>query len=148
VLIRGLTPERKFPYQSSGYRLVLGTVSVPAGYLPEVYRSGSRVWPFWRKAGLVVRADRGPVRVSVASRWRDRVAISWGSARVVSLLLIPRCSTRYEVRDTDARGAPKMGNAYAGGFHLRSRSACVPLIFRVGQRSETVRFGIGRRCPP
>jgi hypothetical protein len=25
-------------------------------------------------------------------------------------------------------------------------SACVPLIFRVGGRSATVRFGLGRRC--
>ena len=36
--------------------------------------------------------------------------------------------------------------AYAGGFFLRSPSVCVPLIFRVGARSATVRFGIGRRC--
>ena len=40
----------------------------------------------------------------------------------------------------------KPGNAYAGGFYLRSRSACVPLVFRVGTHSATVRFGVGRRC--
>jgi hypothetical protein len=41
----------------------------------------------------------------------------------------------------------KPWNGYAGGFFLRSGSACLPLIFRVGHRTETVRFGLGRRCP-
>ena len=41
---------------------------------------------------------------------------------------------------------PKVWNAYAGGFYLRSRSACVPLKFRVGRRAKTVRFGLGKRC--
>jgi hypothetical protein len=39
-------------------------------------------------------------------------------------------------------------NAYAGGFYLRTRSVCVPLVVRVGGRSRTVRFGVGRPCPP
>jgi hypothetical protein len=136
----------KFPYATSGYRLVLGVVSVPPAHLPDVYPTHRRPWPYFRKAGLVVRADRGPVVVSVAKAWRTRVAISWGGAGG-SVLRIAHCSTKYELRDTDANGAPKMGNAYAGGFRLRSRSACVPLIFRVGKQSETVRFGLGRRCP-
>ena len=38
------------------------------------------------------------------------------------------------------------GYAYSGGFFLRSRAACVPLVFRVGSRSAVVRFGVGRRC--
>jgi hypothetical protein len=37
-------------------------------------------------------------------------------------------------------------NGYPGGFFLRASSACVPLVVGVGQRSATVRFGIGRRC--
>jgi hypothetical protein len=137
--------QEKFPYPSSGYRLVLGVVSVPPAHLPNVYPTGRRPWRYFRKAGLVVRADRGPVVVSVAKAWQNRVAISWGGAGG-SALRIARCSTKYELRDKDANGAPKMGNAYAGGFHLRSRSACVPLIFRVGTRSAVVRFGLGRRC--
>jgi hypothetical protein len=136
----------KFPYQSSGYRLVLGVVSVPPAHLRIVYPTRRRPWAYWRKAGLVVRADRGPVLVSVPKAWRSRVGISWGSAGIVSALRIAHCSTKYEVRDKDAKGAPKMGNAYSGGFHLRRRSACVPLIFRVGHRTETVRFGVGQRC--
>jgi hypothetical protein len=138
--------QTKFPHLSNGYRLVLGVVSVPPAHLPNVYPTGSPPWPYWRKAGLVVRADRGPVVVSVAKAWRNRVAIGWGSAGG-SALRIARCSTKYELRDKDEKGAPKMGNAYAGGFYLRSPSACVPLIFRVGKRSATVRFGLGRPCP-
>ena len=37
-------------------------------------------------------------------------------------------------------------NAYAGGFYLRTPSACVPLVFRVGKRSATVWFGLGQAC--
>jgi hypothetical protein len=37
-------------------------------------------------------------------------------------------------------------NPYTGGFQLRARGACVPLIFRVGSRSATVLFGVGKHC--
>lgn len=43
-------------------------------------------------------------------------------------------------------GNANTGNAYAGGFHLRSPSACVPLIFAVGAHRATIEFGIGKRC--
>jgi hypothetical protein len=138
--------HEKFPDPSSGYRLVLGVVSVPPAHLPNVYPTLSRPWPYFRKAGLVIRADRGPVFVSVAKPWRSRVKIGWGGDGG-GTLRFARCSTKYELRGKDASGAQKMGNAYSGGFHLRLRSACVPLIFHVGQRTETVRFGVGRRCP-
>jgi peptide/nickel transport system permease protein len=36
------------------------------------------------------------------------------------------------------------GNAFAGGFYLRTCSACLPLVFRAGRRSPTVHFGLGR----
>jgi hypothetical protein len=39
-----------------------------------------------------------------------------------------------------------VGFAYAGGFVLRVRAACLPLEFRVGERSAVVRFGLGRKC--
>src|ERR687896_1778295 len=70
--------QTKFPYPSSGYRLVLGVVSVPPAHLPNVYPTSSRLWPYWRKAGLVTRADRGPIFVGVAKAWRDRVKVGWG----------------------------------------------------------------------
>ncbi len=67
------------------------------------------------------------------------MAIIWGNGNYdagSSIQLAGVCGTR----DTG------VGNAYAGGFYLRSRTACVPLVFRVGDRSATLRFGIGRRC--
>jgi len=42
--------------------------------------------------------------------------------------------------------AAEVAERLAGGFLLSSRSVCVPPVFRVGKRSETVRFGLGRHC--
>jgi hypothetical protein len=121
--------------RAAGYRIVLGVVSVPPAYRAQVDRSASGPWPFWRKAGLVVHADAGPVTVRVPAAWRRRVAIEWGDSGIVPVLRIARCPR-----------IVKAWNAWAGGFHLRARSACVPLVFSVGRRSATVRFGLGRRC--
>ena len=41
---------------------------------------------------------------------------------------------------------PAKGDAYAGGFYLRAATACVLLRFTVARRSQTVWFGLGRRC--
>jgi hypothetical protein len=117
-------------------RLVLGVVSVPPAYLPQTVPTDSRPWRFWSKRGLVVHADAGPVTVRVPRAWRRRVAIEWGNSGIVPALRIARCPRSI-----------KPWNAWAGGFHLRERSACVPLVFSVGGRSATVRFGVGRRCP-
>ncbi len=122
--------------RQGGYRVVLGVVSVPPAYLEQVVPTPGQPWPYWRKAGLVIRGGAGPVNVSVPKAWRNRVAINWGY--------------RYHDDGFSAlRIAPCPSgpwNAYSGGFYLRSRSACVPLIFRVGQRSTTVHFGVGRKC--
>jgi hypothetical protein len=40
----------------------------------------------------------------------------------------------------------RVWDGYAGGFYLRSAAACVPLVFRIGDRSTTVLFSVGRRC--
>jgi hypothetical protein len=90
----------------------------------------------WRKAGLVVRGDSPPVRVSVPKEWLTRVAVGWGSVRETGVLRIASCPPS---------GALGDWNPYAGGFSLR-RPACVPLTFRVGTREKTVRFSIGKRC--
>jgi hypothetical protein len=122
---------------ANGYRVVLGVVSVPPARL-RVIRIPSRPWSYWSKAGLVIRGGRGPVDVTVPKAWRTRAAITWGNdTGIVSSLRIARCPAQVP-------GMP--WNSYAGGFYLRSRSACVPLVFRVGSRSSAVRFGIGRRC--
>jgi hypothetical protein len=124
----------RFPY--AGYRVVLGVVAVPPAYLQQVVATRTRAWAYWRKAGLVVRAGAPTLAVSVPKAWRRRAAITWGNnTGVVASLRIAGCD-----------GAQHVGYAYAGGFFLRASSACVPLTFRVGGRSATVRFGIGRRC--
>jgi hypothetical protein len=129
--------DSTFPHVGSGYRLVLGVVSVPPAYLRQVVPTGRRPWAYFRKNGLVIRGGSPPVEVLVPRAWRTRVRIGWGDGGGSSL----RFAT------CPSSGRMKPGNAYAGGFHLRTRSACVPLIFRVRNRTETVRFGIGRRCP-
>ena len=131
----------KFPYlgsRSSPYRLVLGVLSVPPAHSVQgAFPTPSPRWRYFRKAGLVVGGGHGaPITVSVPSAWRSRVGIQWGNSGVRSSLRIARCQTPSDV-----------GSAFAGGFYLRSRTACVPLVFHVGRRTETVRFGIGRTCP-
>jgi hypothetical protein len=122
--------------RGGGYRVVLGVVSVPPAFLEQIVSSGNRQWPFWRKAGLVVRAGAPPVTVSVPRAWRTRAAITWGnSTGIVKVVRLASCP-----------GARNAWNAYAGGFYLRSRSACVPLRFTVAGRSAIIRFGLGRRC--
>ena len=132
----------KFPYVGSNrpqyrYRLVLGAVSVPPAYLAQVVPTGEAPWAYWRKAGLVTRAGGPAVSISVPPAWRARAAIAWGygNTGVFDTLRIGGCP-----------GPPGRGLAFSGGFYLRSPSACLPLVFHVGRRSETVRFGIGRRC--
>ena len=122
---------------AGGYRVVLGVVSVPPARLIQIVPTHDRPWAYWRKAGLVVRAGAPPVTVSVPPAWRTRAAITWGnSTGTGSALRIARCP-----------GAAGTWNAYAGGFYLRSRSACVPLRFSVAGRSSVARFGLGRACP-
>jgi hypothetical protein len=132
----------KFPHVGSifsryRYRLVLGAVSVPPAYLGQVVPTGEKPWAYWRKAGLVVRADGQAVSIRVPPGWHGRAGITWGNGGngVLDSLRIAGCS-----------GGAARGLSYAGGFYLRSPSACLPLVFRVGRRSETVRFGIGRHC--
>jgi hypothetical protein len=121
-----------------GWRIVLGVVSVSAAHLRQVVATHIRPWAYWRKAGLSVHAGQGPVSASVATAWRSRVAITWGNnVGPVSSLRIARCTVQWP---------GKAWNGYAGGFFLRSRSACVPLSVRVAERSRIVRFGIGRKC--
>jgi hypothetical protein len=122
---------------AGGNRVVLGTVSVPPAYLPQVGPSRNKAWPFVTKRGLAVRGGSPAVVVTVPKAWRRRVAVTWGDSAIVSRLRIASCS---------AFLPPKVWNGYAGAFYLRSRSACVPLTFRVGRRAKTVGFGLGKRC--
>jgi hypothetical protein len=133
----------RFPYLGNSQpryqsRLVLGAASVPPAYLEQVVATHEQPWSYWRKAGLVIRSGSERVTVSVPRPWQNRAAIVWGNGGdgVFSSVRITGCGFN-----------PHSGNAYAGGFYLRSPSACLPLIVRVGTRAATVRFGLGRRCP-
>jgi hypothetical protein len=121
-----------------GFRIVLGAVSMPgATHLArEVELSRGRVWPYYRNAGIAVRAGSSAVAVSVPVGWRDRVALSWGDSPAVSALRFAPC----------AGSAAGLWNVYSGGIHLRLRGDCVPLHVRVGGMSTTVRVGVGRAC--
>ncbi|MBA3735259.1 MAG: hypothetical protein H0W90_08685 [Actinobacteria bacterium] len=131
----------KFPYLGSSrpegrYRQVLGVVAVPPAYMRQVVPTNQKPWAYWHKQGIVIRATGQLVTVSVPARWRNLAAITWGNGiGPVRSLRIQACRTSADV-----------GHAFAGGFLLRSRAACIPLIFRVGKRTATVRFGVGQRC--
>jgi hypothetical protein len=116
-------------------RIVLGVVSVPRVYIPQVVRYQHDGWAYWSKSGLSIQAGSPAVRISVPKTWRQRVGIEWGGAGPYSRLRFEACSP-----------PPTFWNGFAGGFSLNERSACVPLVIQVGKRSRTVRFGIGRRC--
>lgn len=145
--VRNLTCDQsigtaRFPYVGSAlpgdrYRLVLGAASVPPAYMAQTVATRSRPWRYWQKAGLVIRSGSELVTISVPAAWRSRAAIIWGNGGEGPFAT---------VRIKGCGASPRSGNAYAGGFYLSSRSACVPLIFRVGTRVATVRFGVGERC--
>ncbi len=121
------------PKPGGDERVVFGRVAVPPRDLAQVAHVDGP-WPYWRKAGLLVRAGTTGVVISVPRVWRSRVAISWGDSGVVPALRVARCSS-----------PPNEWNVYTGGFYLR-RPACVPLTVRVGKREKQVRFGVGRTC--
>ena len=120
----------------AGYRVVLGVVSAPPAFLSGVVHvPQSAPFLYWRKAGMVIRAGRKPVTVSVPKAWRGRVRIGWGNPAV------PASVVRFA-----ACPSPRTWNAYAGGFFLRRHSACVPLVFAADGRRMTLRFGLGQHC--
>jgi hypothetical protein len=132
----------RFPYISAHrprdrYRLVLGAFSVPSAHHEPIDHNRTAPWLYFFKAGRVIRAGGQSVVVSVPPAWQDRAAIAWGygGKGVFTALQFRGCP-----------GLPTQGFAYSGGFFLRSPGACLPLTFRVGHRSATIRFGLGRRC--
>jgi hypothetical protein len=119
-----------------GARIVLGVISVPAEYTPEAaVPTGASDWKYSAPADVVVRSEQPPFDVAVPKEWRDRVAISFASTKPLPALRISTCPNN---------GLP--WNAFALVFHLRERTACVPLTVTAGSQTETVRFGLGKRC--
>lgn len=122
---------------ADGYRLAFGSVAAPPAFVPGVGREPSSA-PFlhWAKAGIWIRAGTGAVTVSVPKPWRDRVHVLWGN----------RGEQGAALRFAPCHSSVPTWNGYAGGFLLRSRSACFPLVFELGARRTQLRFGVGRRC--
>jgi hypothetical protein len=121
-----------------GFRVLLGAVSVPGSRHLDHGSTTTRDphWRYHRNAGIAIRAGTSMVSVSVPEGWRDRVAISWGDSPVASSLHFAPCG-----------GAPaRAWNSYSGGFHLRAKGDCVPLLVTVGGMSTTIRVGVGRSC--
>jgi hypothetical protein len=124
----------------SDYRLVLGTFAVPPAYLAQTVRDPtSAPFLYSAKAGLAIRASTAVETVSLPNNWRDRARIVWGAPGT------PAAAVRFAPCPSPS-GSPIAWNGYSGGFMLRAKSACVPLIFAVGHRRATIRFGVGRRC--
>jgi hypothetical protein len=120
---------------AAGRKVVLRFVALPP-YLPQTVRddNGAR-FHYWSKTGLVVRSGVN-VTIAVPPPWRDRAAIGWGNgATPVRSLRVAACTWM-----------DFSWNAYAGGFFLRDRAACVPLVVHARGRTTTFRVGVGRRC--
>jgi hypothetical protein len=121
-----------------GFRVLLGAVSVPGARLLDHGSTAARDrhWRYYRNAGIAIRAGASAVSVSIPEGWRDHVAISWGDSPATSSLRFAPCG-----------GSPAgPWNWYSGGFHLRAKGDCVPLIVTVGGMTTTVRIGVGRAC--
>lgn len=119
-----------------GTQLVLGQVAVNPGFsqLPVRIR-GNGPWRYWQKRAILIRTRTGPVTVTVPASWRHRAALTYGTAGIVGSLVLTAC-----------QDPPDVWDAYAGGLYLRHRTNCVPLIFRLGKRTTTVRISVTSRC--
>ncbi len=121
-----------------GFRVLLGAVAVPGARHLDHGSTTTRDphWRYYRNAGIAIRARTSLVSVTVPEGWRDRVAISWGNSPATSALHFAPCG-----------GSPAgLWNSYSGGFHLRAKGDCVPLLVTVGGMSTSVRVGVGRAC--
>lgn len=121
-----------------GNRNVLGAVWAPPKNVPGTVKvPPSDGFSYWSKAGIWIHAsDTVVVTVSVPKAWRDKARIGWGAPATAA------AAVRFE----PCRSLGAAWDGYAGGFMLRDKSACVPLVFTVGNRRATLWFGVGRHC--
>jgi hypothetical protein len=120
-------------------RVLFDRVALPRliAQRPNYEPSEFRPLPYFAKDGIVVRAGRTPVDLIVPTAWRSRLALGWGhrGPQQASHVRVPGCRpTRYA-----------KWFAFAGGYYVR-KPACVPLIVRVGAKSQRIRIRIGRNC--
>jgi hypothetical protein len=119
-----------------GARVLLDAVVLPrSSELALPARAGQDGHYRWfRPARIAIRSGEPDVAVSVPLGWRETVAVAWGRSSPGDVVRFGSCAA--------ARGWV----VYEGGFHLRDRAACVPVVIRVGGTSTTVRLGLGRAC--
>jgi hypothetical protein len=103
---------------------------------PTRVKSGS--WRFRSPTGIIVRGYAPPLLVSVAPGWRGRAAIALGRVAPGVAVRIATCR---------AANDGKAWNAYRGALYVRAHRDCVPLVFRMGNRVQTLRVGVGAPCP-
>lgn len=116
-------------------RVVLGSVSVPRQQRRQVNPTGQQIWPYFAKFVVSLLGGSPPADIALPKAWRKHVKLGWGEASGSSVRFLS-CPSY----------SPKRWNGYAGGAWLKSRSACVPLIVRVGNRQATIRVALGRSC--
>lgn len=126
----------------STFRVVLGVVALPAspGY-PALQTSltGDQAGPtrLFAKTGLAIKAG-ATFELVVPEQYHNRVGIGWGGAPSApsQRLVVPGC--------TDTGGTGWL--SYPGGYWI-DHPGCIPLIIRVGNRSQQVSIGLGAPCP-
>ena len=129
------------PVQPHGSdQLLFGYVALPSRDLDagQPARDVSGRHRYAANAYLLVHTGAKAVTLSVPQAWRRRFGINFGDSgnRGLSALRVPPCG--YALSNG-------VWNEWGGGFAFNVR-ACVPLVVRVGARSATVQFGLGRRC--
>jgi hypothetical protein len=132
----GATGYLRNPDLGLGTQIVLDRISINTAQSDQpVPVSDTKPWRYWQKRPILIRANSGPVSVSVPPAWRTRAAITYGTTPIRGSLVLFSCQRPKGVWD-----------AYAGGIYLRHPERCVPLVFRVGDRRATVRVSMTGRC--
>ena len=118
-------------------KLVLGIISI--GDAPwRTVRVHQGRWRYWQKDGHDIRAGHQTVTITVPPSLAESRGHHLGGER----------RDRQYAAAARLPGHARLNQWLRGRFYLRSRSACVPLVFSVGRHSALVRVGVGRRCGP
>jgi hypothetical protein len=123
-----------------GDQVLFGYVAVPSrdAYLGQPGRTITGRWRYATTAYLLVHTGTKAVTLSVPQAWRGRFGIDFGNSGNHGLPALRVSPCRYALSNG-------VWNEFGGSFSFNTR-ACAPLIVRVGKRSSTTHFGLGKRC--